>query len=326
MAHILWRTYQEAFDILADELASGVEYDNRLLSRVQEICKDDRARDQIIVGVASPHIAFLEYLFFRAEGPYNPSFPIYSPIIRILFHASEPLTALLNLNASDAIGNMILNKRGRLKFAIADNLELRLLLEWWPRFGLRPVTEREIFDAICQKSTISNRISSQDPCLLLRLFEVFPLYQNEYLHPGTTRDDLIASCSVSTPPPSYRRYRRLYHRLLDEGSDLREIIRMEENRVLPMQMRRNTFLSYLVKQLHGETCQICVSVSPATDPLITVHHIVPLAEGGLDAARNMLVVCNTHHKAIHSGEIQVRISDMIEVLSQSGRFLIEPNP
>ncbi|MDD1728402.1 MAG: HNH endonuclease [Methanospirillum sp.] len=326
MAHLSWRKHQESFHILVDELTSGVESDARLLSRVQEICKDDQARDQTILGVASPHLAFLEYLFYCAEGPYNPLFQKYAPIIRILFQASIPLTALLNLNAADAIGNMILNKRGRLKFAIADNLELVLLLEWWPRFGLQPVNEREIFDAVCKKSTISYRISSQDPCLLLRLSEVFPSYPDEFLHPGTTREDLIASCSASTPPPSYRRFRRLYHRLLDEGFDIREIIRIEENRVLPMQMRRNTFLSYLVKQLHGETCQICASGSPVTDPLITVHHIVPLVEGGLDTARNMLVVCNTHHQAIHAGEIQVRISDTIEVLSQSDRFLIEPNP
>ncbi|PKL58921.1 MAG: hypothetical protein CVV33_10000, partial [Methanomicrobiales archaeon HGW-Methanomicrobiales-4] len=108
--------------------------------------------------------------------------------------------------------------------------------------------------------------------------------------------------------------------------DLIEMIKDEERRILPIQVKRNMFLGFLVKQLHHEMCQICnLPGQTLSDPVITVHHIVPLSEGGVDAAENMLIVCRLHHQAIHVGEIQVRPGTPIEVRSPDWIHLIEPN-
>jgi len=331
MAHLNWRKYQTLFDQFTDEFLSvRPPSESLILPRLQDICHDDPAADLMILGVESPLIAFLEYLFSRAEGPYSSRFLSYSSLITIVFHISPPLCSLLNLNAADTIGNMILNKRGRLKFSIADHLELTLLLDWWSISGLKPVAEHDILDAILHKATISHRIASHDSELLIRLVEVFPSYQLDFFPPDITRVDLLSSRQNTTPLPSHRRYHHLYTRLLEQGKDLKQMIREEEKRMLPMQTRRNTFLAFLVRQLHEDQCLICTLIGVPThqvqDLQITVHHIIPLSEGGTDKARNMLVVCKPHHMAIHGGQIQVSMTDMIEVRLQSRVFRIEPNP
>lgn len=331
MARVNWKKYQDQFDHLSVELLSeNSPGKDAILARLHNICQDDPAGDLQILGVEAPLIAFLEFLFARAEGPYTSVFPSYAHLITLVFSISSSLRTLLNLNASDAIGNMVLNKRGRLKFAIADQLELSLLLEWWPIFGLVPVSSRQVFEAVLLKSDISHRIRSEEPNLLLRLLEVFPELRSEFFPNGKTHEDLLAGRRESSPLPSQRRYHRLYTNLLDQGYDLKQIIKEEEKRILPIQLRRNTFLSFLVKQLHNGECQICslsdgFSDSTCKSP-ITVHHIIPLSKGGLDNARNMLVVCLDHHRSIHGGQIQVIMDDQIVVKQPDGTSLIPPNP
>ena len=282
MPRLNWRKYQDRFEHLSEEILSAqTPFEASLLPKLNEICHDDPAADLLILGAEAPLLAYLEFLFARAEGPYSPLFVSYSRLITLVFRLSFPLRTLLDLNAADAIGNMILNRRGRLKFAIADELELSLLLERWPMFGLMPVMERQVFDAILKKSDISHRISSEDPDLLVRFLEVFPQYQSEFIPAGKTREDLIAARQDRSALPSQRRYHRLYTRLLEQGYDVRHMIRDEEQRILPIHMRRNTFLSFLVKQLHGGECQICALTGQSNqtgESPITVHHIIPLSE------------------------------------------------
>jgi len=329
MARLNWRKYQDRFENLSDEILSEDDpAETSLLPILHEICHKDPAADLLILGAEAPLLAYLEFLFARAEGPYTPLFVSYSRLITLVFRLSLPLRTLLDLNAADAIGNMILNRRGRLKFAVADELELSLLLERWPAFGLHPVTGRQVFDAILQKSDINHRILSGDPDLLIRLLEVFPQYQSEFIPVGKTREDLIAARQDRSPLPSQRRYHRLYTSLVEQGYDVRQMIRDEEQRVLPIQMRRNTFLSFLVKQLHGGECQICALTgqsNQAGESPITVHHIIPLSDGGSDTGRNMLVVCMSHHKAIHDGRIDISLNNLIEVRCDSSIYQIEPN-
>lgn len=331
MARLNWKKYQDQFDHFSAELLSeNSPGECAILQRIHNICKGDPAVDLLILGTEAPLIAFLEFLFARAEGPYSSVFPVYAHLIGLIFNISSSLKALLNLNAADAIGNMILNKRGRLKFAIADQLELSLLLEWWPTFGLTPVKACQVFEAVLQKSGVSHRIRSEEPDLLLRLLEVFPEFQSEFFPPEKTPDDLLISRQNISPLPSQRRYHRLYANLLEQGHDLRQMIKEEENRILPIQMRRNTFLSFLVKQLHNGECQICAITDNLRDSTckspITVHHIIPLSEGGADNARNMLVVCLDHHQEIHNGQIQVLLGDQIEVIHSGGKCMIPSNP
>lgn len=326
MAHLNWHRYCLQFHHLATELTEDQYSDPACLTAdLHQICMDDPACDELILGVESFRIAFLEYLFAQAEGPFSGKFPEYARAIRTLVDSSEPLQHLLSFNAPDAIGNMVLNKRGRLKFLIADHLELMMLLEWWPRLGLEPVTEREVLDAILKKPYIQHRLTSGDPGLLLRLLEVFPTYQKEFWKQQESREDLSARLATLTPPPSYRRYHRLYTSFLKEGTDLREIIRQEEERILPLQQSRNTFLAYLVRKFHNDTCQVCkVCGTGHEDRDITVHHIIPLSRGGEDRAWNMLVVCRSHHHAIHESHIHVSVDDTIHIRCDSRTYHINP--
>ena len=327
MADINWRRYQEEFALLADVLITDEQpLPVDLIIRIRLICLSDPAVDQQILGVDPSLLAFLEYLFFKAEGPYAPVFRTYAKAIGFVCRSSPELCNLLNLNSADAIGNMILNKRGKLKFVIADHLELLMLLDWWPLFGLAPVSQRQVFDAIVQKSSIHRRLSTSDPVLILRLLEVFPLYRSEFCPDEITLEELMNCRKSVSPLPSHKRYHRLHEELTNQGLDIFAIIRQEEQRILPIQVSRNTFLSYLVKHLHQDTCQICnLHGSSHHDSEITVHHIVPLSVGGADSARNMLVVCRMHHHAIHAGEINVSINEMIEISYQGIIYRIVPN-
>ncbi|MFH0966192.1 MAG: HNH endonuclease [Methanobacteriota archaeon] len=298
----------------------------RLNNKLRKICQNDPAVHLTFLGTESYLVAFLEFLFFRAEGPYSPGFIAYAECIRLVFTSSESLCILLDHNAADAIGNMVLNKRGKLKFAIADHLELMIILDWWVIFGLRPISQRQVFEAIIRKSTISNRIATHDPGLILRLLEVFPVYLSEFCPADLTHEEIAQRQSDVSPLPSQRRYRRLYEEMISDGQDLSMMIKEEEQRILPMEIKRNTLLGFLVKQLHHETCQICnLCGHTDKDPIMTVHHIIPLSEGGVDVAKNMLVVCRHHHQAIHTGEIQVRLDTLIEIRSPDRIFHIEPN-
>lgn len=327
MVYLNWRHYHDEFENLAGELISDSLSDSTgLAGKLRNICQNDAALNMTYLGAESYLVAFLEYLFFRAEGPYSLDFISYAECIRLVFASSDSLCTLLNHNAADAIGNMVLNKRGKLKFAIADHLELMILLDWWIRFGLWPVTQRQVFEVIMSKSTISHRITIFDPGLILRLLEVFPSYKQEFCPPDITKEDLERRQSDICPLPSQRRYRRLYEQMMEDGYDLIDMIEEEERRILPIQIKRNTFLGFLVKQLHQERCQICkIPGQTISDPVITVHHIVPLSEGGVDEAGNMLVVCRHHHQAIHIGEIQVRLGTTIEISSPEMLHQIEPN-
>jgi 5-methylcytosine-specific restriction endonuclease McrA len=326
MAHLNWRRYHRQFNTLAGEISDGKISDPADIGEhLRSVCSTDPAADQVRMGVESYRLAFLEFLFARAEGPYSPGFSSYAEIIRTFMGTSEPLRNLIGHNAADAIGNMILNRRGRLKFLIADHLELLALLEWWPRFGLEPVSERQVLDAILKKSVLRHRLATGDPGLLLRLLEVFPENKAEYCPESVSREDLLHRLSVSVPPPSFRRYHRLYTTSVREGRDLVDMIKQEEKRILPVHIRRNTFLAFLVKKLHQDTCQVCrLCGKGGSENGITVHHIIPLSEGGADQAWNMLVVCGYHHQAIHEGEIRVCVSDQIHIRCKGGAFVISP--
>jgi hypothetical protein len=330
MSGLNWRNYQNEFDHLTEEIRFGLTSDNTEILDIPaaliKICGDDPAVQITFLGVESYLVSFLEFLFFKAEGPYSPQFIPCAQVIRALFTSSDALVRLINHNAPDALANMVLQKRGKLKFAIADSLELSFILQWWSRFGLNSVSRREIYEAIHNKQTISHRLANHDPGLILRLLEVFPEYQHEFCPENLSFDDLVQNQDKIVPLPSHKRYRSLYTHMINQGETIYSVIAQEEMRILPIQVRRNTFLSFLVKQLHEERCQICKALfSPPGSTLVTVHHIIPLSEGGQDIASNMLVVCSNHHHAIHSGMIEIKPGDPIEIRFLNHLFLIEPN-
>ncbi|HOJ95232.1 MAG TPA: HNH endonuclease signature motif containing protein [Methanospirillum sp.] len=309
MKSLHWRDYIPCFNLVARNIRDGELVGRCIQDAVMACTADDPRSKHRVLGVPSGSVAFLEYLFHQAGGPYSPDFEWIAAVIQTVFSSDPDLRHLIDLNASDALANMVLNKRGRLKFLISDQVELCSILEWWIRFGLLPVTPRQVFDAILNKPTIRDRILKGDPLLILRLLDVFPEYADEVNPGGYSRTSLITAAGTITKPPSERRYHHLYTRARKAGRDVHSLIREEEHRILPMQMRRNRYLSYLVRKLHGNVCQICAARGEETRGPVEVHHIVPLSRDGKDLAENMITLCVYHHQAVHSGSIIVSRED-----------------
>lgn len=317
MKPLRWRNYISCFDLIARRIRDGELAGGDIQDAVKACTADDPRSKQHALGVPSASVAFLEYLFLEAGGPYSPGFEWIAEVIQIVFSNDPNLRHLIDLNASDALANMILNKRGRLKFLISDQVELCSILEWWVRFGLLPVTPRQVFDAILNKPTIRDRIQKGDPLLILRLLDVFPEYADEVNPAGYSRESLITAAGTITKPPSERRYHHLYTAAQNAGRDIHSLIREEEQRILPMQMRRNRYLSYLVRILHGNVCQICAARGEETRGPVEVHHIVPLSMHGKDLAENMITLCVHHHQAVHSGAIIVSREDETLIIREN---------
>ena len=311
MKGLRWQSYVPCFKVISEKILSGKISSEVSLNLALTGCTSDSpVTETLILGVERSLISYLEFLFHEAQGPYSPAFSESAEIISRVFLFSPELRALINLNAAGTLANMVLNRRGRLKFLIADQLELAVVLQWWERSGLSPVSEREVFKAVISKPTISDRIAQNNPGLILRLIDVFPEFSEEFNPDGIRREYLIEQLSsVSLSPlPSERRYRQIYELYMKAGRDIQSIIRDEEKRIVPMQMKRNRFLAYLMKKLHQDTCQICSAKGEISSDRKEVHHIIPLSLNGRDAADNLIVLCSAHHKAVHAGEINLTIT------------------
>lgn len=326
MKRLRWQDHQECFETVLACIECKLPENTFDISPALKNCTNkDPSSEQMILGVSASSISFLEYLFHKAEGPYSPNFERTAKIIALFCKNEQGIQNLLNLNASDALANMVLNKRGKLKLLISDKIELGIILEWWLRFGLTPISPREVFEAILAKSTIRERISNGDPPLILRLLDVFPEYTKEINPNRIPQEELIKKAGTITKPPSERRYHRLYESYQNAGKNIWSVIEEEEKRILPMQMKRNKFLAYLVRNLHNK-CQICTLEGKETDESLEVHHIIPLSQQGKDIADNMLVTCVSHHKAIHEGVIKlIPERDQVQIITSDGDRAIPYN-
>lgn len=325
MRDVRWQDHEPCFMEVLCAIRSEQANPCDIPFALKECTKNSPYAKREILGVPSYLIAFLEFLFHKAQGPYSPDFEGIAGSIQTFFLNAPALTTLINHNAPDALANMVLNRRGRLKLLISDQVELGTILEWWTRFGLIPVSQKEVFEAILNKPTIRDRIRQGDPLLILRLMDVFPGYTGIINPKGVAREAIVNAAGTITRPPSERRYHQLYAAYKREGRNIRSLIREEEQRILPMQMRRNRFLAYLVKSLHENTCQICSLRGKKTEGPVEVHHIIPLSQQGKDRADNMLVTCTTHHQAIHAGIITIRVEDgSVKIISADGEWTLSP--
>ncbi|HOW05687.1 HNH endonuclease signature motif containing protein [Methanospirillum hungatei] len=327
MKPVHWRDCIPCFDALTEKIKIGVLITGSDIQTAIQRCTAGHAgSDDLVLGVPSSSIAYLEYLFYQAGGPYSPDFEWIAIIIQIFFRSNPDLQHLINLNAADALANMVLNKRGRLKFLISDQVELWIILEWWERFGLIPVSGRQVLDAILNKPTIKDRIENGDPLLIMRLLDVFPEYADEINPCGYDRETLLSHAGTITKPPSERRYHHVFITAQKAGRDIHSLIQEEERRILPMQTKRNRYLAYLVKNLHGNCCQICSVMGEETTGPVEVHHIIPLSEQGKDLAENMLTLCVPHHQAVHAGTIIVKKEDETVIIQTRDKtWSLPPN-
>jgi len=315
-----WRPHEAELQILSDDLIERrVSYDT-IKERLTSIFGPAKK----ILGVDARLRAFLEFLFMKSQGPYSPYFMKYSHIILMIIRRSSPLRHNLNESGADTIGNMILNGRGHWKFVISDFNELSSILEFWLQCGLHPQTPRTILNAIQNKNEINFRIERRDGALLIRLANIFPMFENEIFPP-----DMDFNCLRRKEPEPFKKYYLdIIQDYYSQGKSIDDIINTENQRSGETLVYRNQFLTFLVKTRHNFQCQICAAGNPAPNhSSIEVHHIIRLADHGKDHSGNMIVTCDYHHKKIHEGTIilEKENEDTIVIRINGRQFFTDSN-
>jgi hypothetical protein len=69
-------------------------------------------------------------------------------------------------------------------------------------------------------------------------------------------------------------------------------------------------------------CEVAECSSPLIEgsdgkPIMEVHHLIRLADGGIDDPSNTVCVCPNHHRALHYGKNAVEIRELLETLRRS---------
>lgn len=100
-------------------------------------------------------------------------------------------------------------------------------------------------------------------------------------------------------------------RLLERIAELdleNETAGILSSEVLALRFERDRELVELIKQLRGSKCQICgfSFKTVSGEDYSECHHLEHLANGGLDASKNMLLLCANHHRQFHYGHVEVR--------------------
>lgn len=77
---------------------------------------------------------------------------------------------------------------------------------------------------------------------------------------------------------------------------------------LAARYERNTKLVDLIKKQRGSKCQICgfTFQSKNGEDYSEAHHLEHLSNGGLDASRNIIILCANHHREFHFGKVEIK--------------------
>ncbi len=255
---------------------------------------------QILQGVDTRTIAFLEFCFYMADGPYSRRFAFFIMLLGKIFKIYPPLRGLLNRSGAAAIGNMVLGAKGNLKLEISDLYELRIILSAWKKMGLRPESPYSILKAVMEKRGVQKKIKESNPFLLARLSEIFPMFKYKFL-----KKDYDLNLAL------YEHFKLRFGTIIinyeKRGCSIGEMIQIENGRKKPVGVSRNNLLAFLVKKSKSFRCQACekFNLKQARFHQVQVHHIIPLSEGGEDESSNMLVLCERHHKEVHQGKMTI---------------------
>lgn len=92
----------------------------------------------------------------------------------------------------------------------------------------------------------------------------------------------------------------------------------------------------LVKRMNGFKCQVCEALGmdpigfrkPSGEPYVEAHHVMQISklEAGSLAASNILTACANHHRQLHYGDVEVRISAHTFEVTLDGRALSITRP
>lgn len=91
-----------------------------------------------------------------------------------------------------------------------------------------------------------------------------------------------------------------------------------------------------VKRANGFRCQLCDAMGlnaigfrkRSGEPYVEAHHVMPVSKGeiGSLAASNILTVCANHHRQLHYGQVDVRISARTFEITLDGQLLSITRP
>lgn len=264
-------------------------------------------------------VALIEFCFYKAGGPYSPNFDYYSSILSKIIFLYPSMRYMLNGTADAAIANMVLNARGKLKFEISDLYELRIVLNHWKKIGLKPRSIYSVFRAVMAKKCVIDDLDKRNVFLIARLKQIFPFYEKYFLPRGMDLDKAIFEQQKS-------RFDSIIAYYTDQKLTLKEMIQKENKRKMPVGMKRNNFLSYLLKRYHNYECQVCHLIKCNNQAhLIQVHHITPLEQGGEDNSTNMIVLCKKHHRETHAGLLTIMPLNKLRIIYKEKMFNLNYN-
>ena len=296
--HINWKPQINKLTRLSLEIYKDQEFTEKtFIQKLSQIFIDFK----LIKNTDNRTIAFLEFCFYKADGPYSRKFAFLIIVLRKVFAVYPPLRKLIDKTGAAAIGNMTLGAIGGLKFKISDLYELKQVLRAWSRMGLRRVTINSVFYAVRNKYIVKRGISEQAPLLLARLKAIFPMYQEFFI-----------SSNLNLNQALYDHFKERFEKIIsdykEKGLSIEEMIQKENERELPVGVKRNNLLSFLVRKANGFKCELCKTEKKRSYTIQT-HHIIPLSEGGEDHSQNMIVLCESHHDSVHDGEIMIERDD-----------------
>ncbi len=90
-----------------------------------------------------------------------------------------------------------------------------------------------------------------------------------------------------------------------QGLSIDQMIHLENSRNSHNKIERNHVLSYLMKMKYDFKCQVCTK--HILGAKIVVHHIKPISKKGRDHSKNLIVLCDKHHKAAHDENLNLNI-------------------
>jgi len=293
-----WKPQINKLTHLSLEIYKDQEFTREtLIRKLSQIFIDHR----IVENTDNRTIAFLEFCFYMADGPYSRKFSFFVLVLRKVFAVYPPLRKLINKTSAAAIANMTLGAIGALKFEISDLYELKRVLWAWEKMGLRRTTINSVFTVVRKKYKVKRAISNKNLFILARLKAIFPMYQKSFLPSKLNLNQALYDHFK-------QRFEKIINKYKEKGLSIEEMIQKENERELPVGVKRNNLLSFLVRKANGFKCELCKTEKKRSNTIQT-HHIIPLSEGGEDNSRNMIVLCESHHEIVHAGEIMIERGD-----------------
>ena len=291
---INWKPQINKLTRLSLEIYKDQEFtEETLIQKLSLIFIDSK----LVENTDTRTIAFLEFCFYMADGPYSRKFTFFVIVLRKVFAVYPPLRKLINKTGDAAIANMTLGAIGALKFEISDLYELKRVLWAWEKMGLRRSTISSVFYVVRKKYKVKRAISKKSLFILARLKAIFPMYQKSFLPSNLNLTQALYTHFKE-------RFEKIINKYEEKGLSVEEMVQKENERELPVGVKRNNLLSFLVRKANGFKCEVCKTEKKRSRAIQT-HHIVPLSEGGEDHSRNMIVLCEPHHESVHAGELMI---------------------